>query len=79
MKVFVYGTLMRDEFNHCVLNGQGVEYLGTGITKEDLLFIVLALFREWCLEDQMLLSVRFTKLTTLLLCNLMALNHIRIL
>ena len=33
MKVFVYGTLMRGEFNHCVLNGHGVEYLGTGITK----------------------------------------------
>ena len=33
MKVFVYGTLMRGEFNHSVLNGSDVKYVGEGITK----------------------------------------------
>ena len=33
MKIFVYGTLMRGEFNHSVLSGPGVKFLRTGITE----------------------------------------------
>mgnify|MGYP001305780880 CR=1 FL=1 len=35
MKIFVYGTLMKGEFNNSILRGPEVKYIGKGITKRN--------------------------------------------
>lgn len=44
MKIFVYGTLMKGEFNHSILSSPHVNYLKNGITKRNYTLYNLGAF-----------------------------------